>query len=267
MDRKQQRKAEAIEAFGKLVDVIDTLRAPGGCPWDRKQTPVTLKPYIIEEAYEVLDAIDSGKPEALREELGDLLLQVMLQSQISYEDGSFHVGDVATGLTAKMIHRHPHVFGDTRVDGADEVASNWEKIKSVEKQRKGLFDGLPASLPGVLMAFRMGQKAARVGFDWPDAVAVREKVIEELGELDEAVAAGDAAAMAHEVGDLLFAVTQWARHLGCDPEEALRSSCSRFRTRFTRVEGAVERSGRPMEDHTIDELEALWQEAKTHEQR
>ena len=214
----------------------------------------------------MLDAIDSGQPDHLREELGDLLLQIMLQSQIFHESGQFHVGDVVDGLSKKMIHRHPHVFGEVQVNGADEVVANWEKIKAGEKNRRGLFEGVPAALPALLKSFRMGQKASRVNFDWPDAVQVRAKVVEELAELDEAIAAGRAGDIEHELGDLLFAVAQWARHLHCDPEEALRRCCERFELRLSSVQERLHRMDRSMGDCSLEELEQLWQDVKRHEQ-
>lgn len=250
------------DGFAELVEIIRRLRAPGGCPWDREQTPESLKPYVIEEAYEVVDAIDGGRADELCEELGDLLLQIVLQAQIAAERGRFDIGDVVRGLSAKMVGRHPHVFGDAKVDGAGDVLVNWERIKKREKADRGLFDGLPSHLPGLLKAARMGEKAGRVGFDWPDAAAVREKVAEELGELDEAAAGGEAAAVRHELGDLLFAVAQWGRHLGEAPEEAMRAACRRFAGRFEAMARDLGERGRDLEALDADELEAAWRRAK-----
>lgn len=250
------------QAFIKIVEIVRKLRAPGGCPWDRKQTPKTLKQYIVEEAYEVIDAIDKESDAALCEELGDLLLQVLLQSDIAEEAGTFSVAEVMEGLSRKLIRRHPHVFGDKAVKDADEVITNWEKIKQEEKKGRGLFDGLPLHLPALQTAARMGEKAGRVGFDWPDTASVRKKVDEELAETDEAVADEDAAAAAEEIGDLLFSVAQWARHLKIEPEEALRGSCARFKARFSLMEEAALASGAPLDKSEPERLEQLWREAK-----
>lgn len=266
-DAKEKRKQDALKAFAELIDIIDTLRSPGGCPWDRKQTSVSLKPYIVEETYEVLDAIDSGDSEHVREELGDVLLQIMLHSQIAFEDDSFHVGDVIRGLSTKMIERHPHVFSNTKVSGTDEVLSNWEKIKAKQKGASGLFDGVPSALPGLLKAFRMGQKAARVGFDWPDVMSVRQKISEELEELDDAAVRDGEAEMRHELGDLLFASAQWGRHMGIDPEEAIRQCCTRFASRFAHVQSLAAAEGKQLEEFSLEELEQFWQQAKHNERK
>jgi tetrapyrrole methylase family protein / MazG family protein len=257
-----ERRKGAAEAFAELVEIVRRLRAPGGCPWDREQTHATLKPFLIEEAYEAIDAVDRGHAADLREELGDVLLQIMLHAQIGDEEDGFDIADVVSGLCAKLVARHPHVFGDTSVSGAGEVLVNWEKIKKKEKASRGLFDGLPASLPALQMAARMGEKAGRVGFDWHDAAGVRDKIAEELGELDEAVASGEPAAIEHEVGDLLFSVAQWARHLDQQPEEALRACCRRFSSRFSAMEAAIRGSGREIASLDSAELESAWQEAK-----
>ena len=253
---------DAARAFVDFVEVVRCLRAPGGCPWDREQTPATLKPFIVEESYEVIDAIDSGNQAEVCEELGDLLLQIALQAQIASENGDFDIADVARGITAKLIHRHPHVFGDVEVDGSGEVLKNWEQLKQQEKTGRGLFDGLPSQLPVLQRAARIGEKAGRVGFDWADAAAVREKVAEELAELDAAVDGDDPRAIEHELGDLLFAVAQWARHLGLAPEEALRASCSRFQGRFELMSELIEQDGRTIGELSAEQLESAWQRAK-----
>ncbi|HUT76595.1 MAG TPA: MazG family protein, partial [Polyangia bacterium] len=187
---------------------------------------------------------------------------VLLQSEIAGEQGLFTIAEVIRGLARKLVGRHPHVFGEVEVRGAREVLVNWERIKQGEKRERGLFDGLPSALPGLQKAARMGEKAGRVGFDWPDAGAVRAKVAEELAELDEAVAAGDPGPIEHELGDLLFAVAQWARHLGQPPEEALRSGCERFRRRFERMGRDLAASDRRLDDLDPGRLEQAWQEAK-----
>ena len=261
-DERHKRFIATADAFNLLVEVVHRLRAPGGCPWDRKQTPKSLKQYVIEEAYEVIDAIDAGETEALKEELGDLILQVVLQAEIAKETGRFAIEDVLQSISRKLVHRHPHVFGETQVSGAEEVISNWEKLKQKEKKDRGLLDRLPRHLPALQMAGRIGEKARRVGFDWPNAKSVREKVTEELLEADEAAAGGDQEAITHEIGDLLFAVAQWARHLGVQPEEALRHCAARFKDRFRTMEKSAKKSGKMLEEMPIETLEGLWQEAK-----
>ena len=262
MNDRNNRRATVEEAFAKLTQIVHRLRAPGGCPWDRKQTPKSLKQYIVEEAYEVLDAIDQESAPALCEELGDLLLQVSLQADIAEEAGTFDIVDVIQGISTKLIRRHPHVFGDTEVSGADEVIANWEQIKQKEKKGRGLFDGLPAHLPALQTAGRMGEKAARIGFDWESIEGVRDKVDEELKEVEEAISEGDKQALSDEIGDLLFSIAQWARHLEIEPEEALRGSCSRFKSRFEVMERLAIHAGQPLQEMDIDTLEALWQQAK-----
>ncbi|MCP4605435.1 MAG: nucleoside triphosphate pyrophosphohydrolase [Proteobacteria bacterium] len=253
-------------AFCELVEIVHRLRAPDGCPWDREQTPKSLKSYIIEEAYEAIDAIDDERPEEICEELGDLLLQVVLQAEIASEQGVFTIENVVRGISKKLIDRHPHVFGEVAVKNTGEVLVNWEQIKKKEKAGRGLFQGLPRQLPALQKAERTGEKAARVGFDWPDSKGVREKVTEELAELDEAVSSGSKNEIRHELGDLLFAVAQWARHLGEQPEEALRSCCSRFVDRFSKMERALSDEGTAFKDTSIEELERFWQRAKEAQQ-
>ncbi len=250
------------QAFSRIVEIVRRLRAPGGCPWDRKQTPESLKQYIIEEAYEVIDAVDRKNREALCEELGDLLLQVFLQSDIAEEEGSFSLADVMEGLSNKLVRRHPHVFGDKAVKDADEVISNWEKIKQKEKEGRGLLDGLPLHLPALQTAGRIGEKAARIGFDWPDVKSVRQKVDEELREADEAEAKNEREALAGEIGDLLFSIAQWSRHLKIEPEEALRGTCERFKARFRLMEQEAMEGGAPLEKSPPERLEQLWRNAK-----
>jgi tetrapyrrole methylase family protein/MazG family protein len=260
-DTKSPKNA-AGSAFTELAEIIHQLRAPGGCPWDRKQTPKSLKSFLVEETYEVLDAIDNENPEELCEELGDLLLQILLQSEIGAEKGQFTIEDVVRGISKKLIHRHPHVFGDTSVENADEVLVNWEQLKKEEKEGRGLFDGLPVHLPALQRAARMGEKAGRVGFDWPNTESVRDKVQEELDELDEAVSQGNAKQIKHELGDLLFAIAQWARHLDKQPEEALASGCKRFARRFSKMEKTAADAGTPLNDLDMEKMELLWQQAK-----
>src|SRR5438128_43874 len=196
----------AVEAFGRLVDIMARLRGPGGCPWDREQTPETLRPYLVEETYEVLDALDRGEPSAVRDELGDLLLQIVFQSELAAEAGRFTIADVARAIADKLVRRHPHVFGDTAVRDASEVMRNWSRIKAEERRAAGLdddlFAGVPAALPALMRAEKLGAKARHAGLDWPDAGGVLAKVREEVDELARAVADGDRDAVTHELGDV-----------------------------------------------------------------
>ncbi|MCA9603265.1 MAG: nucleoside triphosphate pyrophosphohydrolase [Myxococcales bacterium] len=253
------------ENLPELVDVMQRLLAPGGCPWDREQTLASLRPYVIEEAFEVVDAIDGGSPDALRDELGDLLLQIVFQAELARQKGWFTPNDVVVAICEKLIRRHPHVFGDVRVSGADEVVKNWEAIKQKEKGAKGergRLEGVPRALPALLRAVRVGEKAASVGYDWPDASGARAKIDEELRELDEAAAAGDQAAMEGELGDALFAMASYARKQGLDPEAALRGTLARFSARFAHVESAARERGMELAKMTAAELDGLWREAK-----
>lgn len=255
--------ARAFETFARLVDVMARLRGPGGCPWDREQTPATLRPYILEEAYEVLDAIDSGDVDALRDELGDLLLQVVFQAQLAAEEGRFTIADVAAAITDKLERRHPHVFGDVAVSGAADVVRNWQRIKAEERRAAGaddLFAGVPAALPALARAQQLGERAAQAGLDWGDLRGVLAKVREELAEVEAALDADDREAAGREVGDLLLAVTSVARHLGVPAELALREASARFVERARRVEAAA--GGRPLKSLAPDELDRLWRGAK-----
>jgi tetrapyrrole methylase family protein / MazG family protein len=258
--------AAASAAFGRLVEIMARLHGPGGCPWDREQTHATLRPYLIEETYEVLEAIESGDAGALRDELGDLLLQVVFHAQLATEAGQFDAADVARAIAAKLVRRHPHVFGDVQVRDADEVIRNWRRIKSEERRAKGedhdLFAGVPQALPALLRADQLGEKAGHVGLDWPDAAGVLEKVREEQRELEAAVASADRAAIEHELGDLLLAVTSLARHLGVSAELALRAASDRFVDRARRTESAARARGVALADLSPDEIERLWEEAK-----
>jgi MazG family protein len=252
----------------KLVGLMQRLLAPGGCPWDREQTLETLVPYLVEETYEVVDALAAGDADDHREELGDLLLQIAFQSELRFSEGKFGIDDVARGIVTKLVRRHPHVFGDAVAKDADAVLANWAKLKAAEKKEKGkhgALDGIPKSAPALLRATRAGEKASAVGFDWPDAKGPREKIEEELRELDEAWALEDRAAMQHELGDLLQAVVNLGRKLGLDPEQALRDSTDRFARRFRHIELALEAQGRAVSDADAAEQDRLWNEAKKRE--
>jgi tetrapyrrole methylase family protein/MazG family protein len=247
--------------FSFLKNVISTLRGPGGCPWDQKQTHVTLKKYLIEEAYEVLDAIDEEDDEAIAEELGDVLLQVLLHAQIGEEEGFFAIEDVISMLTEKMIRRHPHVFGDVNAEDADKVVANWEAIKANEKgkkERNSLLDGVPKGLPAIQRAFQYQKKAAKVGFDWNEAGPVYDKIMEELKEFQEA----KGEEQLKELGDLFFSVVNLARFYKIDPEEALNATNRKFYNRFTYIESALKTKNLSFEDVSLEEMDRLWNEAK-----
>ena len=252
-----------MSAFDDLRSIVERLRGPDGCPWDKEQTPETMRPYLVEETYEVVDAIESGDPSELCNELGDLLFQVMLLSEMGRQAGWFDVDDVCAAIGKKMVTRHPHVFIEGYVeDDAGSVAA-WEARKAKERGTSGsMLDGVPRALPALIRAHRVGEKASRVGFDWPSADGAREKVVEEMGELDEARAAGDEDAIRAEYGDLLLAVASYGRLLGLGPEEALREANTRFEGRFREVERRVHDSDRLMAELDADELEGLWQEVK-----
>ena len=236
------------------------LLGPGGCPWDREQTLDSVKRFLLEEAYEVVDAIDEGDQAHQCEEMGDVLYILAFQAELA----GLEMEQVIRGAGEKLIRRHPHVFGDVEVDGTGQVLANWEKIKKAERgdRKKRLLGGLPRAMPALQRAHRLTERAAKVGFDWPEASGARAKVGEELGEADEAVSSGEPGAMAHELGDLLFSVVNWARKLDLEPEELLRQANARFCTRFAHVEDAVEASGRELGDVGLEELDTLWDESK-----
>ncbi len=254
------------EDIEELLSLIRTLRSPGGCPWDRAQGKKDLGRYLINEAYEVLDALATDRPEALREELGDLLFQVLFLVVLAEEEGSFDFRDVAEEVRQKMIRRHPHVFGDVAVRDAAEVKANWEEIKKGEKaasgEAGGLLDGIPRSMPALKRAQEAGRRAARVGFDWSDASGPLEKVREETRELEQAIAEGSLAGKSEELGDLLFSVVNLARHVSVDAEEALGATVFKFVRRFRHVEEELERRGRPLAEATLEEMDRLWEESK-----
>lgn len=250
--------------YDELIDVVATLRSPGGCMWDIAQTHQTIKHNLIEEACEVVDAIDSGDVEHIKEELGDLLLQVVFHARMAEEAGQFSIDDVADGLVQKLRRRHPHVFGQTTVASQDEILHNWEAIKAEEKQRDSHLQGVPKSLPSLLMAQEMQEKAARVGFDWPDVEGVLAKVAEEAEEL--AAERDDKSAIEWELGDLLFSLVNLARHLDVQAELALRSTCFRFQKRFQTMEKLAGEKGKKMTDMRLEELDSLWRLSKKAEE-
>jgi MazG family protein len=259
------------DSYPRLVAIMQRLLAPDGCPWDQEQTPASLRKYVLEEACEVIDAIDSGRPEAVKDELGDLLLQVVFLGELARRGGQFGPDDVVQAIIEKLVRRHPHVFGDTPVSGSDEVLSNWDKIKLEEYGDRGVLAGLPRSFPALSRAQRISDKVSRVGFDWPDAHGSRDKLSEELGELDEAVAGGDPERIESELGDVLFALVNFARHHGVNAELALRKTADRFSARFAHVEARVneqhggfprDAAGKPTRGLPLETLDGYWNEAK-----
>jgi len=262
------------DLFQAFVELIARLRGPGGCPWDREQTHESLKPMTLEEAYEVLEAIDEGDDQALAGELGDLLLQVVFHAQVAQDRGRFAIGDVIERIRAKMIRRHPHVFGGETAETSGAVLRNWEALKQAERSAEGksspdssLLDSVSRGHPAVMEAFQMTTKASRVGFDWPGPEAVLGKLDEEVSELKQAVAdrSPDLRAVGEEVGDLLFVVVNVARVLGVDPESALKAANRKFRRRFRHIEDRLRERGRTPAESTLDEMDALWDEAKSRE--
>jgi len=254
-------------SFGRLVEIMRRLRGPGGCPWDAEQTHGSLRRYLIEEAYEVIEAIDKNDPELLKEELGDLLLQPIFHAAIAEEQGEFSMGEVIETICDKLVRRHPHVFGDQVVKSAEEQVENWERIKKREKgeERKSALAGIPPQMPALMKAQKLTEKAARVGFDWEHVDQVFAKVLEELRELEETMVAGDQERMEAELGDLLFAIVNLGRFLTLDPEQALGKTISRFTNRFTFIEDALHGSGKSMKDTNLAEMDLLWEEAKAKE--
>jgi ATP diphosphatase len=259
----------------RLLEIMAALRTPGsGCPWDLEQNFATIAPYTIEEAYEVADAIARGDLDDLREELGDLLLQVVFHARMAQEQGAFEFGDVVQTLTEKLVRRHPHVFGDTRDLTPDAVKGLWERIKSEERAQKtngqggketGALAGIPVTLPALTRALKLQAKAGKVGFDWNDPLAVLAKIREEADEIEAELAAGNRAAAAAEVGDLLFAVVNLARHLDADPEATLRATNDKFERRFGAIERALAAVGKTPREATLKEMDALWDAAKAAE--
>jgi len=264
--------------IARLIEIMAALRTPGtGCPWDLEQDFRSIAPYTIEEAFEVADAIDRGDPDDLRDELGDLLLQVVYHARMAEEAGLFAFGDVVEAVTTKMIRRHPHVFGDEDARTAGMAKGAWERIKAEERAARqqrdraenaapavgqGFLDDVPPALPALMRALKLQQKAAKVGFDWTQAPPILDKIEEEIGELREAVGHGARPEIEEEYGDLLFALVNLGRHMGVDPEGALRSANEKFRSRFHAIEAALVGQGRTLEEATLEEMEGLWVEAK-----
>lgn len=268
--------------ISRLIEIMAALRAPvTGCPWDIEQNFQTIAPYTIEEAYEVADAIARRDFDDLRDELGDLLLQVVYHAQMAEEEGRFAFGDVVEAITKKMIRRHPHVFGDAEARSAGMAKGMWEKIKAEEKAEKrqarlaqgldpedhgkGFLDGVPVALPSLTRALKLQERATRVGFDWGEAAPILDKIEEEIGEFREALAAGDTAAIKSEFGDMLFALVNLGRHLNIDSEAAISGTNEKFRRRFHKVEQMLETTGRSLEEASLEEMEELWRVVKKAE--
>lgn len=266
---------EAIERiddpFARLRVIMKRLLDPGGCPWDREQTHESLKQYMIEEAYEVCEAIDKGDDQEFCEELGDVGLQVVFHAEMAERTGRFNIEDVYSAICKKLLDRHPHVFGEVDAADSEAVLRNWEQIKKEEKQRKAaergsepmsILDGVPVSLPALQKSLRLQQKAAKIGFDWDQIGDVMAKVREEVDEFEETISGKDKTRMQEELGDLLFSLVNVARHLDLVPEEALGEACTKFTNRFHAVERGAEESGRELRDMSLEEMDALWDQAK-----
>lgn len=255
-----------LPGLHELQSTIARLRAPDGCPWDRKQTTASMSANLLEEAFEAADALRREDDHEAAEELGDVLVNVAMITQIASESGRYALDQVAAAAARKLVRRHPHVFGDERADAAEIALEHWERRKQQEKRDAGVdpsvLSGVPSAMPALLRAFRVGQKAAKVGFDWPDAQGPRHKLDEELHELDDAIAAGDQAAVAEELGDALFSLCNLARHHGVDPEAALQATTDKFQRRFRAVERELDHD---LRDRPLAELESAWQRAKAAE--
>ncbi len=258
------------ELFERLVEIIARLRGPQGCPWDRQQTPQSLKKYVLEEAYEVVEAIDQGDPVEVCEELGDALFLLTFVAHLYQESGDFEVADVLRLCAEKMIRRHPHVFGDAAVANAAEVIEQWQRIKErealqKEKDRSAILGNLPKTLPALQRAFRVGERASRVGFDWKEAEDIFPKLEEELSELRQALAQGEQAQVREELGDLLFTVANLSRKLGINPEEALRETVEKFIRRFRTLEKYFQQKGEDLHQVSLEEMDRVWEEIKAQE--
>lgn len=259
-------KDQIASKFNELVDIMAALRAESGCPWDREQTHITLKKYLIEEAYELIDSIDAGDDAAMTEECGDVLLQVVFHAQMACEEGRFDIYDVIESICDKLIRRHPHVFGDREANDSDEVLRNWEADKRKEKpERQSILDGIPRGLPALMQAGEIQKKVSRIGFDWEHIDQVFDKVEEEWREFRQARESRNQAEIEEELGDILFAMVNVARYLKVDAEEALRKTSRKFMRRFLHVENGVKLQDKSLEQATLFEMDALWEEAKRNE--
>ena len=258
---------EPKELFVILLEIMKRLRSDKGCLWDREQDHISLKKSLIEEAYETVEAIDSGDAVELKEELGDLLLQVIFHGQIAEEDGSFSHSDIIRGIIKKLLRRHPHVFSNTDASSSREILENWEDIKKEErknsnKKKDSIFSGIPHSLPGLHYAYEIQNRASRLGFDWEKAEDVYEKIVEEMGELEKEAATGDLKAVSDELGDLLFSIVNYGRHLDVDIEKSVKDTCKRFISRFKLMEDIARENGEDFKKLSLEEKDRLWEKAK-----
>ncbi len=261
-DSKDKVFDERLTPFERLVTILAVLRSEEGCAWDRKQTHESLLPYLIEESYEVAEAIESKDDPALREELGDLFCQIIFHTQLARERGAFDVDDSLKSINDKLIRRHPHVFGERKELNPQQVRDQWEKIKIESGEKESVLSGIPRSMPALTMAFRIGEKAGGVGFDWKKAADVLEKIDEEVAELKAEIISNKKERLSDEIGDLLFAIASLSRKLEINPELALKGALKKFSDRFAQLEAVVRDSGRGFGQYTLDELEAIWQDVK-----
>lgn len=257
-----------VDSFQKLLGIMSALRAENGCPWDREQTRESLTPYLVEETYEVIEAIEEGSPHKIKEELGDLLFQIVFHCQLASERGEFSMEDVIDAISNKMMGRHPHVFGDAKFETSEQVVKQWEERKKEEgKNRESILEGIPKELPSLLKAHRIQSRAARVGFDWSRVADVMEKLDEELSEFRDALEHKDQAAIEDELGDVFFVLVNISRFVGVNPEGALRKTISKFISRFRYIETKAAEAGQKLSDMTLEQMDALWDEAKTAQKR
>jgi tetrapyrrole methylase family protein/MazG family protein len=259
------KNPKAAEKFDDLIEVIKKLRAPGGCDWDRAQTSASLVPYLLEETYEVIEAIEEKDTEALKEELGDLSLHIIFQAELAEEKGDFTMAEALAGVSEKLIRRHPHVFGNEKNTTITDQNESWEKAKQKEKKRKNFLDGVPKNLPALTRARRIQEKASHVGFDWKEIDPVWDKVHEEIGELKEAVAGGNQESIKDELGDVFFSLVNLGRFLDVSGEDALRMTIAKFENRFAKVEVELKSRGSSMENSTLDEMDEIWNDIKKGE--
>ena len=258
-------KQQVAEKFINLLEIVETLRGPDGCPWDKEQTNESLLPYFLEEAYELMESVDRKDWDTFKEELGDIMLHVVLQAQISSENSGFNVSDSLDILNEKLVRRHPHVFGDKKADAAFHAKQNWEAAKHEEKNRKSRLDGVPMALPALVRAQRLQEKASYAGFDWEKVEEVWDKVHEEIQELKEAQTKNTGEHIEEEIGDVLFAIVNLARFLKFPAEDALRKTNQKFTSRFFQVEEELERRGKTVENSTLEEMDKIWDAVKKHE--
>lgn len=261
-DIKRKVFDDTIPPFERLKAIMAVLRSEEGCAWDRKQTHKSLLPYLIEEAYEVVEAVESENYEHLKEELGDLVCQAVFHAQLANERGDFEIDDSISHISEKLIRRHPHIFGEKKDLTPQQVRDQWEKIKVESGEKKTVLSGLPKSMPALTMAFRIGEKVGGVGFDWEKAEDVIEKIDEELKELKQEIISGDKSKIEEEMGDLLFAVASLGRKLEIEPEIALKSALSKFTDRFHKLEAEIRKEGKSYDDYNLEQLEAIWQKIK-----